>query len=72
MQEQASAWIVGGMMAVFGLAGLWLASGAHDSEMAIFGYALAGFALCFVAGLVRRHFNEREQDAVKAPVPVNV
>ncbi len=60
MGEELSDWIVGVMMSVFGLIGLCLAAGARDDGMAVFGYSLVGFAICFVAGLLRRHFDERE------------
>jgi hypothetical protein len=52
--------IVGLMMAVFGLVGLILASGAMDNEMYIFGLSLFGFACVFDFGLLRRHFDRME------------
>jgi hypothetical protein len=63
MREQLSDWLVGVMMSTFGLTGLLLASGARDDEMTVFGFSLAGFAVCFVMGLLRRHYDER--DALK-------
>jgi hypothetical protein len=67
MQETVSAWVVGVMMAVFGFLGLLLGSGALDIEMSIFGYSLTGFAVCFIFGLLRRHYDEVD---ARASVPV--
>jgi hypothetical protein len=52
--------IVGLLVAVFGLIGLVLASGAMDDEMFVFGLSLFGFACVFDFGLLRRHFDKRE------------
>ncbi len=69
MEEARSDVVIGVMMTIFGLVGLWLASGALDVEMSIFGLSLAGFACLFVLGLVRRHFDRAEalRMAVEAP-----
>lgn len=68
MEEDLSDWIVGILMSALGLVGLTLASGARDVEMSVFGYALAGFAVIFIAGLVRRHHDREDarRQAVKA------
>ena len=60
MEAQASDVVVGLMMSAFGMLGLFLAAGSHDVEMYIFGLALAGFAVLFVGGQIRRRFNEAE------------
>ncbi len=57
MNVQASDLIIGLLMVVFGLLGLILASHAVDIEMYIFGLSLTGFAVLFVFGQVRRHFD---------------
>jgi hypothetical protein len=49
--------VVGLMMAVFALLGLFLAAGAMDDEMYVFGFSLTAFAVLFVFGLIRRHFD---------------
>ena len=49
--------IVGLLMAVLGVTGLFLASGALDDEMYVFGLSLAGFAAVFELGLIRHHFD---------------
>jgi hypothetical protein len=60
MDIEPSDLIVGLLMALLGLIGLILASGAQDDEMFVFGSALFGFACVFVLGLVRRHFDRLE------------
>jgi hypothetical protein len=64
MESYVSDLIVGLMMAVFGLIGLFLVAGAADAEMYVFGLALSAFAICFDLGLIRRHYDRR--DAVQA------
>ena len=49
--------IVGLLMIVLSLAGLFLASGAQDNEMYLFGLSLAGWGIVFVFGLIRRHYD---------------
>ncbi len=58
MQEYLSGWIVGIMVSAFGLIGLYVAAGARDLEMTIFGIALVAFAILFVIGLIRRHYDD--------------
>lgn len=68
MDIEASDLIVGLLVAAFGLIGLFLSSGAHDIEMYVFGLSLAGWALAFTFGLIRRHFDRA--DAARVAVPV--
>jgi hypothetical protein len=49
--------LVGLLVAVLGLVGLVMASGAMDNEIFIFGLSLAGFAVVFEFGLVRAHYD---------------
>lgn len=58
--ESVSSIVFGTLMAVFGLIGLYLVSGAADIEMYIFGISLAVFAVLFDIGLIKRHFDRRE------------
>lgn len=57
MHEQTGDLVVGLMVLVLGLTGLILASGALDDAMYVFGLSLAGFAVVFDLGLIKRHFD---------------
>ncbi len=57
MHEQTGDLVVGLLVLVLGLTGLVLASGALDDAMYVFGLSLAGFAVVFDLGLVKRHFD---------------
>ncbi len=57
MHEQTGDLVVGLLVGILGLIGLILASGALDEEMYIFGLSLAGFAVVFDIGLVKRHYD---------------
>ena len=63
MSEQVSDLVMGALMAFFGVLGLFLAARAEDAEMYLFGLSLAGFAVLFLFGLMRRHYDELEQAA---------
>ena len=65
MEKDPGRVAVGVMMVVFGIVGLLLASGAHDDEMYVFGFSLAGFAFLFVFGLVKRHYDHRDHGRAK-------
>jgi hypothetical protein len=60
MDIEPSDFIVGLLMLVFGIVGLFLASGAMDDEMYVFGLTLFGFATAFEFGLLRRHYDKLE------------
>lgn len=60
MDIEASDLIVGLLMAALGLVGLFLASGAHDDEIYVFGLSLAGWAVLFLFGLIRRHYDKAD------------
>jgi hypothetical protein len=64
MDIAASDLVVGLLMAALGLVGLFLASGAQDDEMYVFGLAMAGWAVVFVFGLMRRHFDKADATRV--------
>ena len=67
MHGTVSDWAVGLLVAVLGLAGLFLAAGALDDEIYIFGLGLTAFAVLFDLGLIRAHFDRSA--AAKRPVP---
>lgn len=60
MKIEGSDLFVGLLVSVLGLIGLILASGANDEEIYVFGLSLAGFAVVFVFGLIRRHFDKAD------------
>ncbi len=59
---------VGLMMTVFGFTGLFLAAGALDDAMYVFGLSLVGFSFAFVLGLIRRHHDRVPAGAVRVHV----
>lgn len=63
--EEVSDIVIGLLMAVLGLIGLKLASGALDDEIFVFGLALAGFAVVFEFGLIRRYFDRKDAARVR-------
>ncbi|WP_342236960.1 hypothetical protein [Inquilinus sp. OTU3971] len=58
MTDATARWIVGSGMSALGLLGLAMASRALDPMIDLFGLGLAGFALIFVSGLVKAHWDE--------------
>jgi hypothetical protein len=58
-------WCIGGFVAVLGLVGLFLAAGAADRGIYVFGLAVAAFAVVFVCGLIKHSFDALE-GAVRA------
>lgn len=67
--ENISAWIVAVLMMALGLIGLIMASGALDDEIYIFGLSLAGFAVLFCFGLIRRHFDRADAARARSRQP---
>ncbi len=63
--------VIGIMMGVFGLLGLYLASRALDDEMYVFGLSLAVFAGLFLFGMVRRHYDRVDEARAAARVMVD-
>ncbi len=60
MESNVSDLVIGLMMAVFGLIGLFLVAGATDVEMYVFGIALTGFAVVFDFGLIKQYHDRRD------------
>lgn len=59
--------LVGLLVGVLGLVGLFLAAGALDNEILIFGLGLVVFAVLFDFGLIRAHFDRRDAARRAAP-----
>ena len=60
--------VVGGWVAMLGIVGLFLAAGAADNAMSVFGWGLVIFALVFVFGLIKRHFDRADEMRASAKV----
>lgn len=67
MSGSVSDFAVGILVAVLGLVGLFLAAGAVDDEIFIFGLGLAAFAVVFDLGIVKAHFDRRDAARRAAP-----
>jgi hypothetical protein len=52
--------VVGLLMIVFSLIGLFLAANVYGNEIYIFGLALAGWGAVFMFGLLRRYVDRRD------------
>ena len=52
--------VVGVLMAALGLVGLFMAAGAMDNEIYLFGLSLGGFAAVFLIGLVKAYYDRLE------------
>ena len=59
-------WCAGGLVAILGVIGLFLAAGAADQGIYLFGLAVAGFAVFYVFALIKRGFDERESQVRQA------
>lgn len=55
MQDNLGTWILGGVVAVLGLAALAVASAAHDEVFYGTGLALFVFCVLFIFVLIHRH-----------------
>ena len=54
---------MGGFVGLLGLIGLFLAAGAADRGIYVFGMALAAFAVLFVFALIKQGFDSLEREA---------
>jgi len=72
MDIEVSDVIVGILMIVFGVLGLFIAAGAMDIEMYVFGLGLFILAVCFVFGQVRRVSGARRAAHAEARGPTHV
>jgi len=59
-------WIIGIVITVLALLGLFLAAGAYDLGMTTFGYALFAFGLFFDFWLIKKSFDSQERAASPA------
>jgi uncharacterized membrane protein (DUF4010 family) len=61
--QDTGPWIIGGIVALAGLLGLFLAADAVDDGVYIFGLGLFAFAVLFVFAQMRRAFDARDARA---------
>lgn len=69
MDTATSDFVIGIMMAAFGLIGLILAAGAVDDGIYVFGLSLFGFACVFNLGLVRAFYDRRDATRAHSAAP---
>ena len=62
-------WIVGGLISLAGLIGLFLAANAKDNGIYLFGLVLAVFAVLYVFGAIKKAFDSIEPRAHSATHP---
>jgi hypothetical protein len=63
-----SYWIMGILTGLCGLAGLLMAGAARDTGILIFGLALAIYATLFCWFMIKKSFDEEEEEAGTRPV----
>jgi Zn-dependent membrane protease YugP len=54
-------WLAGAMVALLGLVGLFMSSGARDNAVYLFGLGLFAFAVLFIFSQVRQAFDAAER-----------
>jgi hypothetical protein len=59
-------WIVGGLVGVVGIFGLFLAANAGDRGVYVFGLGLAAFAIIYVFGQMKQGFDASARGASAA------
>ena len=62
-------WIVGGLVSLTGLIGLFLAAHAKDDGIYLFGLILALFAVLYVFGAIKKAFDGAELRPDSPPRP---
>lgn len=62
-------WCSGGLVAILGVIGLFLAAGAVDRGIYVFGLAVAAFAVFYVFALIKQGFDAFERDARARHLP---
>jgi hypothetical protein len=59
-------WIVGGIVSLLGLIGLFLAANAKDNGVYLFGFAIAAFAILYVFAAIKQSYDRRPTDGGSA------
>jgi hypothetical protein len=61
LMEGTLKWIVGGIVGILGVFGLFLAANAHDRGIYAFGLGLAAFAVIYVFAQMKQGFDASER-----------
>jgi hypothetical protein len=64
-EKKMSHWIMGIMSALFGLVGLFMAAGAHDLGIYLFGLVLAAGSVLFCWWMIKTAYDEAEHAAAE-------
>lgn len=52
-------WIVGGIVSLLGVIGLFLAANAKDDGIYLFGFAIAAFAIFYVFAAIKQSYDRK-------------
>jgi hypothetical protein len=63
-------WIVGGLVGVIGIFGLFLAANAEDRGIYVFGLGLAAFAIIYVFAQMKQGFDASARSASGSSIEV--
>ena len=55
-------WIVGGVVSLLGVIGLFLAANAKDNGIYLFGFAIAAFAIFYVFAAIKQSYDRKPTD----------
>lgn len=55
-------WIVGGILSLLGVIGLFLAANAKDDGIYVFGFAIAAFAVFYVFAAIKQSYDRKPAD----------
>lgn len=64
--HEAGDYVAWGLMALAGLVGLFMASGAHDDEIYLFGWSMSGMAVLFLLSELKGHYDAADARAQEA------
>ncbi len=60
-------WIVGGVVSLLGVIGLFLAANAKDNGIYLFGFAIAAFAIFYVFAAIKQSYDRKPAEDRSAP-----
>ncbi|HVR68697.1 MAG TPA: hypothetical protein VMT98_18760 [Verrucomicrobiae bacterium] len=59
-------WVVGGVVSLLGVIGLFLAANAKDNGIYLFGFAIAAFAIFYVFAAIKQSYDQKPADGRSA------